>query len=49
MQGALGYFWPQDSCKKHFVTVSKRGVFFGRGSFANTMQFMSPIVETFCS
>ncbi len=49
MQGALGYSSPHDPCNKHFVTVSKKGLFFGRGSSVNTKQSMSSVVETFCS
>ncbi len=49
MQGALAYSWPHDSCNKHFVTVWKRGVFFKRGSSANTKWSMFSVVETFYS
>jgi hypothetical protein len=41
MQGALGYYWLQGLCNKHFVTLSKKGAFFGRGSSINTKRFVS--------
>jgi len=41
MQGALGYFWLHSPCNKHFVTILKKGTFFGRRSLANTKQSMS--------
>ncbi len=49
MQGALGYSWPHDPCNKHFVTVSKRGVFSGRKSSTDTKRSMSLVMETLCS
>jgi hypothetical protein len=36
MQGALGYSLSHGSCNKHFVTVSKKGAFFGKGNFVDT-------------
>jgi hypothetical protein len=47
MQGALGYSWSQGPCNKHFVTVSKKSAFSGRGSSIDTKQSMSLVVETF--
>jgi hypothetical protein len=44
----IGVFLSHDLCNKHFVTVSKRGVFSGRGSSTNTKQSMSSVVEIFC-
>jgi hypothetical protein len=45
--GCVGVFLAAWSV--HFVTISKRGAFFGRGSSINTKRSMFSVVETFGS
>jgi len=47
MRSAFGSSSLHSLCNKHFVTISKRGAFFGRKSSTDAKRSMSSVVEIF--